>query len=324
MDNKQQASSVYHCKYCIRIVWLLQLCCYTRFVRKQVQKHKYMCYPVTFTTDQKLRSCTFKKIYAVICSVLSSCWNLIIFAGYCSAISAGIRGGFFKVSMARLSIRVRNYLFASLARQEIGFFDVTKTGNYSSKHWIVFITGSAVSCEHFCFVGGHSPVIFASYLSRPVRAHLLHTSFFEVNLCYYQRECSDGLQMWKQNNGSIFGPHCNSSINSRAEHAVFSCMVQWSLWPEFLTKQTVFNANTLFYFKCIYICVYIVVYSTGDITSRLTSDTTTMSNALSLNFNIFIRSFIKAGWWKSVLLILNGFQNVTYFVTHLFHFSPTT
>jgi len=46
----------------------------------------------------------------------------------CSAIAAGIRGGVFKLSMARLNIRIRNYLFASLAQQEIGFFDVTKTG----------------------------------------------------------------------------------------------------------------------------------------------------------------------------------------------------
>jgi hypothetical protein len=45
-----------------------------------------------------------------------------------SAVSAGIRGGFFKVAMARLNIRVRNALFSSIVHQEVGFFDVTKTG----------------------------------------------------------------------------------------------------------------------------------------------------------------------------------------------------
>jgi len=53
---------------------------------------------------------------------------LLLTADICSAVAAGIRGGFFKMSMARLNIRIRNYLFASLAQQEIGFFDVTKTG----------------------------------------------------------------------------------------------------------------------------------------------------------------------------------------------------
>jgi len=71
-----------------------------------------------------------------------------IFPDICSAVSAGIRGGFFKVSMARLNIRIRNYLFSSLACQEIGFFDVTKTGKY---------------CNQLC-----ADMIFcASYVPRP-------------------------------------------------------------------------------------------------------------------------------------------------------------
>lgn len=59
---------------------------------------------------------------------MTNCWHLLLTADICSAVAAGIRGGFFKMSMARLNIRIRNYLFASLAQQEIGFFDVTKTG----------------------------------------------------------------------------------------------------------------------------------------------------------------------------------------------------
>ena len=61
------------------------------------------------------------------------------------------------------------------------------------------------------------------------------------------------------------------------------------------------NAKDVFHFILnilLYVSVQIIAVNLiGDITSRLTSDTTTMSNALSLNFNVFIRSFIKAGWY---------------------------
>ena len=58
---------------------------------------------------------------------------LFLSENICSAVAAGIRGGFFKMAMTRLNIRIRNYLFASLAQQEIGFFDVTKTGQCSTE-----------------------------------------------------------------------------------------------------------------------------------------------------------------------------------------------
>jgi len=76
-----------------------------------------------------------RKIYNYLLSIITLLIFILfylfyftLFADICSAVSSGIRGGFFKVSMARLNIRVRNYLFGSLTRQEIGFFDVTKTG----------------------------------------------------------------------------------------------------------------------------------------------------------------------------------------------------
>ncbi|ELT94942.1 hypothetical protein CAPTEDRAFT_6286 [Capitella teleta] len=50
-----------------------------------------------------------------------------------SALCAGLRGGFFKVAMVRLNIRIRNYLFLSILNQEIGFFDTTKTGDITSR-----------------------------------------------------------------------------------------------------------------------------------------------------------------------------------------------
>ena len=39
-----------------------------------------------------------------------------------SSIAAGIRGGFFRIAMARLNIRIRNRLFASIVTQEVGVF----------------------------------------------------------------------------------------------------------------------------------------------------------------------------------------------------------
>jgi len=45
-----------------------------------------------------------------------------------ASLCAGLRGGCFMISIQRLNIRVRNALFASISRQEIGFFDETRTG----------------------------------------------------------------------------------------------------------------------------------------------------------------------------------------------------
>ncbi|XP_067862440.1 ATP-binding cassette sub-family B member 9 [Heptranchias perlo] len=50
-----------------------------------------------------------------------------------SAGSAGVRGGLFTLSFARLNIRIRGLLFKSLLRQEIGFFDCNHTGDITSR-----------------------------------------------------------------------------------------------------------------------------------------------------------------------------------------------
>ena len=44
------------------------------------------------------------------------------------AIFTGIRGGLFTLAMVRLNVRVRTRLFASLLSQDVGFYDVNKTG----------------------------------------------------------------------------------------------------------------------------------------------------------------------------------------------------
>ncbi|XP_030075698.1 ABC-type oligopeptide transporter ABCB9 [Microcaecilia unicolor] len=50
-----------------------------------------------------------------------------------SAFAAGVRGGLFTFTFARLSIRIRNLLFRSLVSQEIGFFDENHTGDIISR-----------------------------------------------------------------------------------------------------------------------------------------------------------------------------------------------
>ena len=44
------------------------------------------------------------------------------------AVFTGIRGGLFTMAMVRMNVRVRTRLFHSLLGQEVGFFDVNKTG----------------------------------------------------------------------------------------------------------------------------------------------------------------------------------------------------
>ncbi|XP_069820091.1 ABC-type oligopeptide transporter ABCB9 isoform X1 [Dendropsophus ebraccatus] len=50
-----------------------------------------------------------------------------------SSFSAGVRGGLFTFTFARLNIRIRNLLFRSLVSQEIAFFDENHTGDIISR-----------------------------------------------------------------------------------------------------------------------------------------------------------------------------------------------
>ena len=57
----------------------------------------------------------------------------LILAAVITAIFTAIRGSVFTLAMARLNMRVRIELFASLLKQELAFFDVTKTGKITSR-----------------------------------------------------------------------------------------------------------------------------------------------------------------------------------------------
>lgn len=50
-----------------------------------------------------------------------------------SSLSAGCRGGSFLFTMSRINLRIREQLFSSLLRQDLGFFQETKTGELSSR-----------------------------------------------------------------------------------------------------------------------------------------------------------------------------------------------
>ncbi|XP_056139117.1 ATP-binding cassette sub-family B member 9 [Lampris incognitus] len=50
-----------------------------------------------------------------------------------SSIAVGVRGGVFTLTFARLNLRLRNLLFRSLMKQEIGFFDANHTGDITSR-----------------------------------------------------------------------------------------------------------------------------------------------------------------------------------------------
>ncbi|XP_008590676.1 PREDICTED: antigen peptide transporter 2 [Galeopterus variegatus] len=50
-----------------------------------------------------------------------------------SSLSAGCRGGTFTFTMSRINLRIREQLFSSLLRQDLGFFQETKTGELNSR-----------------------------------------------------------------------------------------------------------------------------------------------------------------------------------------------
>lgn len=57
---------------------------------------------------------------------------LVLCAAVCG-ICTGLRGGIFTVVGARVNRRLRDELFQSLLKQEVGFYDCTKTGDLSSR-----------------------------------------------------------------------------------------------------------------------------------------------------------------------------------------------
>jgi len=52
----------------------------------------------------------------------------LVVVSFACAIVTGVRGGLFTVAMTRLNVRIRTFLFASLLRQEISFYDTSNTG----------------------------------------------------------------------------------------------------------------------------------------------------------------------------------------------------
>uniref|UniRef100_A0A8C9XKQ0 ABC-type oligopeptide transporter ABCB9 n=1 Tax=Sander lucioperca TaxID=283035 RepID=A0A8C9XKQ0_SANLU len=52
---------------------------------------------------------------------------------FASSLAMGVRGGVFTLTIAKLNLRLRNHLFRTLMRQEIGFFDENHTGDILSR-----------------------------------------------------------------------------------------------------------------------------------------------------------------------------------------------
>uniref|UniRef100_A0A6S8M2Q5 ATP-binding cassette transporter n=1 Tax=Dunaliella tertiolecta TaxID=3047 RepID=A0A6S8M2Q5_DUNTE len=58
--------------------------------------------------------------------------KLVYVAAACGVLS-GSRGGLFTVAMSKLNVRIRQTLFAALVNMEVAFFDVSKTGEITSR-----------------------------------------------------------------------------------------------------------------------------------------------------------------------------------------------
>ena len=59
--------------------------------------------------------------------------TMLLAAALSAGVFAGIRGSIFTLQMARLSTRIRRRLFDRVLSQDIGFFDLNKTGDLSSR-----------------------------------------------------------------------------------------------------------------------------------------------------------------------------------------------
>lgn len=57
----------------------------------------------------------------------------LVGVGLACAVFTGLRGGLFTIAMTRLNVRLRRRLFHSLLHQDISFFDVTRTGEITSR-----------------------------------------------------------------------------------------------------------------------------------------------------------------------------------------------
>uniref|UniRef100_A0AAY4CMX2 Uncharacterized protein n=1 Tax=Denticeps clupeoides TaxID=299321 RepID=A0AAY4CMX2_9TELE len=62
-----------------------------------------------------------------------TCIATFLESNYYSSFSAGSRGGLFMCAIGRFTKRVKVQLFGALVRQEIGFFETTKTGDITSR-----------------------------------------------------------------------------------------------------------------------------------------------------------------------------------------------
>lgn len=57
----------------------------------------------------------------------------LLFASILGGIFTGLRGSIFTFVGGRINVRLRTLLMDSLLSQDIGFFDITKTGNLTSR-----------------------------------------------------------------------------------------------------------------------------------------------------------------------------------------------
>jgi ATP-binding cassette subfamily B (MDR/TAP) protein 9 len=57
----------------------------------------------------------------------------LVYTAIVCGIFTGLRGGIFTLIGARVNVRLRMMLFASLMRQEVGFYDITSTGDITSR-----------------------------------------------------------------------------------------------------------------------------------------------------------------------------------------------
>ncbi|XP_056673943.1 antigen peptide transporter 2-like isoform X1 [Monodelphis domestica] len=137
-----------------------------------------------------------------------------------SSFSSGCRGGLFTIILSRLKLRIRHVLFSSLLRQDLSFFQETKTGELSSRlnsdtilmsRWLplnanVFIRSLVKIIGLYSFMVSLSPrLTLFSLLEVPllVAAEKVYNARHQAMLCQIQDSVAEARQVVREAVGSL-------------------------------------------------------------------------------------------------------------------------
>ncbi|XP_043938083.1 antigen peptide transporter 2-like [Protopterus annectens] len=242
-----------------------------------------------------------------------------------SSISAGLRGGLFMFTLSRLTQRIRNFLFSSLVRQEVGFFESTKTGHLTSR--------LSVDTPRMSRSIAANVNIFLRYLVKTLGTYyfILAISWQLTALTIIESLVSGLIQMFYNPFNKKIIEKIQDSIaqsNSVAEEIISSIktvrsfateeeenqryqskleiMHVLNIWRDTARAAFIFSRRSVILYKGVFNGVMFEDSSPcdGHLTSRLSVDTPRMSRSIAANVNIFLHYLVKTlGTYYFILTI---------------------